>query len=665
MGNASGKLNIFLCYRQIDGKETASWLYEILNGLSLAREIGEQHDAEVIEVYFDQTSPAVSNWHEIHQPALMRARALVFVCSPGAYVKHDKDDWVHKELSWWIKNRRAAPMLIDSTGQGERWVPDSIRNRWPDAQRVEIRLAEWERLPEPERRQQIERVRARIIHGIRLSESRVRDDILQAKRKEILRLRVLVCLLIVAIAWAVWSAYRQRLLLSEMLPYSDSQQLGDLNRKAKDTLWPTDERIVPQIEEWLKQARQLLSHRELHKSALQELRKQAENQGDISTNSWVFRDIRKQWEHDVLSKLVQGLDDLSSSDDRIGTVKEMEARLEFARTVRKKTIEEYAGEWQVAINAIKNSDIYHGLELKPQLGLVPIGPDPETKLWEFSHLQTGGIVRRGQDGKLILRENSGLVLVLLPGGTFWMGAQKQDPKKPNYDPATIINESPVNQVELYPFFISKYEMTQSQWLVLTRENPSLYHPGSQLEGGGFSLLHPVEHVSWEDCSRILYRIEMQLPTESQWEYAARAGTSDPWWTGKDRRTLAGAANLADQAAAKANKTFAQIKEQTWLNDGSVVHAPVGSYRPNQFGLYDIYGNVWEWCKELQGPYTLPVRIGDGERIISASEEQFLRVRRGSAFTYGYIQSRSAYRATAHSNYRTLTTGVRPVKRLDE
>lgn len=663
MVDARDKLNVFLCYRQVDGKETASWLYETLNGLSIEEE-GGGHHAAVLDVYFDQTAPAVSNWHEVHQPALMRARALIFVCSPGASVKHGKDDWVHNELIWWIKNRRAAPILIDSTGQAERWIPQSIMSRWPDAQRVEVRVTTWEKLSELDRRTQIRRVTGQIISGIRLSESRVRDDVLHAKRKEILRLRVMVCLLFIAGAWAVWSAYRQRLLISEMLPYSDSQQLSDLDRKANETLWPADERNVPQMEEWLRQAHQLLSRRELHQSALRDLRKEAENQNISPANPETFRNIRKQWDHAVLSKLVQGLDNLTKSDDRIGTLAEIEARLEFARTVRKKSIEDHAEEWQVAINAIRNSDLYHGLVLKPQLGLVPIGFDPQSKLWEFSHLKSGEIVKRGQDGKLLLKENSGLVLVLIPGGKFWMGAQKQDPKKPNYDPEAISNESPVSQVELWPFFISKYEMTQGQWLFLSKENPSLYHPGSQLEEGGFSLLHPVEQVSWEDCVRVLDHIEMQLPTEAQWEYAARAGSTNPWWTGKDRRTLLGAANLADQAAARANKTYAQIQEQKWFDDGSVVHAPVGRYRPNQFGLYDIYGNVWEWCRELEAPYTVPVKPGEGERIFSGSEEQFLRVRRGSAFTYGYIQARSAYRATAQSNYRTLTTGLRPAKRLD-
>lgn len=664
MSNTGGKLNVFLCYRQVDGKETASWLYKILDGLSITGEGRDQGDAETLDVYFDQTAPAVSNWHEVHQPALMRARAMIFICSPGAAVRRGKDDWVHQELSWWIKNRRAAPILVDPTGQGDRWVPEPVRKRWPDAQRVEVRVAEWERLTESERGQRVQRVTAQIVRGIRLSESKVVDDILRAKRKEILRLRVLVCLLIGAVAWAAWSAYSARALNREMLPYSDSQQLEDLRRRADNTLWPADDSNVPQMEEWIKQARQLASRTELHKSALNDLRQYAEKQGSPPNTFWTFRDIRQQWDQDVLATLVQGLGVLTGPEDSVGTIKEMEARLNLARTIRRKSLEEYAGAWQAAISAIRNSEIYHGLEIKPQIGLVPIGPDPDSKLWEFSDLQTGEIARRGQDGKLVLNENSGLVLVLLPGGKFWMGSQKESKQQPNYDPNARNDESPVHQVELSPFFISKYEMTQGQWLSLTKENPSLYHPGVQSEGDGFSLLHPVEQISWQDCVRVLPHIRMQLPTEAQWEYSARAGTSDPWWTGKDFKSLEGAVNLADKTAAMAGKVWIPIKDWPELIDGSIVHAPVGSYRPNQFGLHDVYGNVWEWCKEIKGSFTAPTKKGDGERMVSEREEDFLRVRRGSACTYGPMEARSAYRTSAHSNYKTPTTGVRPVKQLD-
>src|SRR5262245_66256570 len=105
---------------------------------------------------------------------------------------------------------------------------------------------------------------------------------------------------------------------------------------------------------------------------------------------------------------------------------------------------------------------YEGLELAPQLGLLPLGQDPESGLWEFADLQTGDPPERGSHGKLDLKTGFGLVFVLLPGGNFWMGAQNADPVKPNFDPHAQIDEA-LHQVRLSPFFLSKYEMTQGQW----------------------------------------------------------------------------------------------------------------------------------------------------------------------------------------------------------
>jgi len=78
--------------------------------------------------------------------------------------------------------------------------------------------------------------------------------------------------------------------------------------------------------------------------------------------------------------------------------------------------------------------MYDGLALREQLGFIPLGRDPESGLWEFAHLMTGEPARRAEDGNLVLTEETGLVLVLLPGGRFWMGAQANDPNGRNYDP---------------------------------------------------------------------------------------------------------------------------------------------------------------------------------------------------------------------------------------
>ena len=117
---------VFICYRQTDGTEIAQWLFKILNGQRLpdsGHAATEEHGSS-LDVYFDQTAPAVGDWKAIHQPRLHTSQAMIVVCSPGAVHRLENDDWVHREIEWWLKNRRVAPILIDATGEGERTSSD-------------------------------------------------------------------------------------------------------------------------------------------------------------------------------------------------------------------------------------------------------------------------------------------------------------------------------------------------------------------------------------------------------------------------------------------------------------------------------------------------------------------------------------------------------------
>ncbi len=245
--------------------------------------------------------------------------------------------------------------------------------------------------------------------------------------------------------------------------------------------------------------------------------------------------------------------------------------------------------WAHAIAAVAASDRYGGMKLRVHEGLVPIGMDPVSKLWEFVHLASGAPGNEipeldAATGRVAPSGDMGIVLVLLPAGSFCMGAQHENAGKPNYDSWARDDERP-HQVAVSPFFVGKHEVTQGQWLRLRGQNPS-----AGKDRGNLAL--PVEQVSWNDISAMTRQSGLLLPTEAQWEYACRAGTTTPWWTGDDEVSLAEGAVFA---AAHAE--------------------PVGSKAANAFGLHDTAGNVSEWCLDTYEPYPLsdvvdPVVLGN-------------------------------------------------------
>ncbi len=249
------------------------------------------------------------------------------------------------------------------------------------------------------------------------------------------------------------------------------------------------------------------------------------------------------------------------------------------------------------------------------------------------------------------------MLVLIPGGTFQMGAQKKDKDGPNYAPEAEDDESPVHEVTLSPFFLSKYECTQAEWKEMTGGlDPSRYKAGQTLGDKPLTGRNPVEQVSWEDCDLWLSRNRLVLPTEAQREYACRAGTDTPWFTGRDVSKLGEVANVADAwLKGHGGATFAVTPE---VDDGHSVHAPAGSFAPNAFGLFDVHGNVWEWCRDVysphayaRGPTTDPlVQQGSGFRVL-----------RGGSWINVAGNARSAARDGDDPGDRDNNLGVRPAR----
>jgi formylglycine-generating enzyme required for sulfatase activity len=169
-----------------------------------------------------------------------------------------------------------------------------------------------------------------------------------------------------------------------------------------------------------------------------------------------------------------------------------------------------------------------------------------------------------------------LEMVAIPGGTFLMGSSPNE--KYSFD-----DEHPQHQVSVPPFFMGKYPITQAQWKEVASRTDLKVERDLDLNPAYFkdrpdSDRRPVEQVNWYDavefCARlsILTGREYRLPSEAEWEYACRAGTTTPFYFGE---TITG--ELANYDASETT--------------------PVGQFTPNAFGLYDMHGNVWEWCAD--------------------------------------------------------------------
>jgi formylglycine-generating enzyme required for sulfatase activity len=220
------------------------------------------------------------------------------------------------------------------------------------------------------------------------------------------------------------------------------------------------------------------------------------------------------------------------------------------------------------------------------------------------------------------------------------------------------DEKPVHQVTInYSFYMGKYEVTQAQWQAVMGDNPSTFKDCGNC---------PVEQVSWIDTQKFLERLNgmndgytYRLPTEAEWEYACRAGTTGDYAGTLDAMAWYG--NNSGQHYLDATGIWRADKSNyvKRLDDNGNQTHPVGTKQPNAYGLYDMHGNVWEWCQDwyhdsYDGAPT------DTSAWLSGGEQKD-RVNRGGSWIStrnGYL--RSAGRTHSASDIRTYVIGFRVV-----
>ncbi|MEZ5966464.1 MAG: bifunctional serine/threonine-protein kinase/formylglycine-generating enzyme family protein [Planctomycetota bacterium] len=468
--------------------------------------------------------------------------------------------------------------------------------------------------------------------------------------------------LVGGLAASLWFLFEARFAKDRL----DPLVLRALEQEAAHELWPVHPARVVRMQRWLERAEGLRQRLGLQRAYLAELEARASGAATVG-DPLLVEQLREQ--RQVVRAMVR-LCDTAPTETNIAGVS---ARLRAAGSVQARTVEAYAQQWQAARTAIARSERYRGLDLPPQLGLVPLGVDPHSELWEFYHPDSGApdapLPERDAGGHVPMTEASGLVFVLVPPGTFTMGADRA-----HDGDACEPDEAPRHEVALEAFFLSKFECTQAQWRRWAGTTPSLYRPGSKMPAGlpQIGWTNPVESVTWDEVVALTARYCLELPTEAQWEYACRGGTTTRYAFGDDpARVTSGSGspldmghydNIADAFGAKAASGWPA--SEAWT-DGHVVHAPVGTFLPNPFGLHDMHGNLREMCRDPRLPYGNPVQPGDGLRLptADASPDPGRRIGRGGCWQDDAMRARCADRQEVPVLIPSDLIGFRPARQV--
>jgi formylglycine-generating enzyme required for sulfatase activity len=234
-----------------------------------------------------------------------------------------------------------------------------------------------------------------------------------------------------------------------------------------------------------------------------------------------------------------------------------------------------------------------------------------------------------------LTNSIGMKLVLIPKGAFMMGSPESE--KGRFD-GEVLHEVTLTK----DFYLGVFEVTQVQYEMIMNDDPSRINVVDQ----GSRRIGPVENVSWNEatefCKRLSGKTEektsartYRLPTEAEWEYACRAGSTSAFCYGEDENTLGEYAQ------------FDQYPTYRYKKRG------VGLKKPNPWGLHDMHGNVWEWCSDWYAEYP------EGSQTDPRGADSGLyRIRRGGSFMSSAIGCRSAVRISDAPDYKFETVGFR-------
>ena len=226
---------------------------------------------------------------------------------------------------------------------------------------------------------------------------------------------------------------------------------------------------------------------------------------------------------------------------------------------------------------------------------------------------------------------SGMKFVLIPSGSFMMGSAvgvEETARHYKLSKQFFEGEHPRHKVSISKsFYLQTTEVTQEQWKIVMGNNPSRYKPRTKMR--------PVVKVSWHDAQDFIKHLneiegtdKYRLPTEAEWEYACRAGIQTKFSFGDDDQLL---------------------EEYAWHGYNSKGRTnPVGQKKPNAWGLYDMHGNVWEWCQDWYGPYP-ENHVSDPKGPLSGEA----RVCRGGSYAFDISHNRSAIRGKLHPKARGI------------